>query len=429
MKKNVACVINYGCQMNEYESQTVSKMLMGAGFEMSNNPDDAEVVILNTCTVRDNADLKVWHKLEHLLPQKRRSRRQKKIGLMGCMVAAQKEALMQKHPEIDFLITPAELQSIGKVLADVTARRFEDYSTYEVLTEGNAAVHRSYLPVQTGCNFNCTYCIVPAVKGREVNLSSVEILNKVHELVTQGVQEITLLGQTINSWRHEGLRFADLLARVAQKAPKIWIRFLTSHPVLFDDKILEVMRDHPNLCPWIHIPAQSGSSRVLKAMKRGYSREAYLELILKIRETVPGVCLSTDMICGFPSETEEEFLETLSLLREVKYETAYLFHYSERQGTVAASMEGSMPEEIRKERLARMIAVQREVQTEIYPTFIGRTEKVLVESEAKRFDNQYKGRTSGNVPVLFQHKDNKIGSFVNVKIGEANSQSLFGEVV
>ncbi len=429
MRRNLACIINYGCQMNEYESSTVGKMLTGAGYELTRDPDEAEVVILNTCTVRDKADQKVWNRLEHLLPQKRRSKGEKKIGLMGCMVAAQKEALMQKHPEIDFLVTPLELSGIGRILADVTARRFEDYSVYEHQSEGEEVSNNHiYMPIQTGCNFNCTYCIVPSVKGREINTSAEEIISKIHSQVQNGITEVTLLGQTINSWRHEKMRFADLLDLVASRFPDVWIRFLTSHPVLFENRILDIVARYDNLCPWFHIPAQSGSSRVLSAMKRGYDRKRYLELVSAMRE-VPGACLSTDMICGFPTETEEEFQESLSLLKEVRFETAFLFYYSERRDTKAAAMEGSLPEEVRKERLKRMVDVQREVQTKRYAEFVGQEFFLSAQAISRRDDNMLKGKGQNGMPVLFSGDPSMLGKRFLVKITDSTSQSLLGEIV
>jgi tRNA-2-methylthio-N6-dimethylallyladenosine synthase len=427
MKKNSACVIHYGCQMNEYEAQTVSKMLRGAGYEMIQDPDQAEVVILNTCTIRDQADRKILNRLGSLIPQKRRDPG-KRIGVMGCMVESQREHLQQNLPQIDFLISPLELSKISEVLRDVTARDYQDYSAYEYLGGSEKNPFRSYLPIQAGCNFNCTYCIVPAVKGREVNFSPESLISKISSLVKQGVLEITLLGQTINSYRWEKTRFADLLEILAKRFPQTRFRFLTSHPILFADEILEAVRDHGNLLPFFHLPAQSGSTRVLEQMKRGYTRKRYLELAGKIREMVPGATLSTDMICGFPSETELEFQESLSLLREVKFETSFLFYYSERRNTAAAAMADSIPLEIRKERLARMIEVQRGIQAEIYRSLIGSRLQVLVESKARRGDGSMKGYTDGNLPVVFPADQNTVGSLLPVRITGSTGHTLLGVV-
>ena len=427
MKKNSACVIHYGCQMNEYEAQTVSKMLRGAGYEMIQDPDQAEVVILNTCTIRDQADRKILNRLGSLIPQKRRDPG-KRIGVMGCMVESQREHLQQNLPQIDFLISPLELSKISEVLRDVTARDYQDYSAYEYLGGSEKNPFRSYLPIQAGCNFNCTYCIVPAVKGREVNFSPESLISKISSLVKQGVLEITLLGQTINSYRWEKTRFADLLEILAKRFPQTRFRFLTSHPILFADEILEAVRDHGNLLPFFHLPAQSGSTRVLEQMKSGYTRKRYLELAGKIREMVPGATLSTDMICGFPSETELEFQESLSLLREVKFETSFLFYYSERRNTAAAAMADSIPLEIRKERLARMIEVQRGIQAEIYRSLIGSRLQVLVESKARRGDGSMKGYTDGNLPVVFPADQNTVGSLLPVRITGSTGHTLLGVV-
>lgn len=417
--------MNFGCQMNEYESLTVTKMLDKAGYELISSVDQAELVIFNTCTVRDNADEKIWNRLSSLVPQKRKNK-SKKIGIMGCMVEAQREMFLKKHPEIDFLISPVELPQISKVLRDLTARSYEEYSTYELmLDEKSKFPFRTYMPIQTGCNFNCSYCIVPAVKGREVNIPPSEIFEKLDSLVSKGVKEITLLGQTINSYTYEDIKFADLLEMTAKRYPEVWIRFLTSHPILFDEKIIDVVDAYDNLCSYFHIPSQSGNSRVLKAMKRGYTREKYLDLISKMRK-VKDVCISTDMICGFPSETEEEFEDSLSMMREIGYETAFMFYYSERKDTPAGKMEDSIPVSVRKERLARMIDQQIAMQGEVYKKFIGNTYKVLVENKARKGENTLKARTAGNLPVIFEGDKSLIGSFVNLRIDTVTSHTLLG---
>lgn len=409
--------------MNEYESTTVSKMLQAVGYTMVANPDEAELVLLNTCTVRDQADEKVWNRLDNLVPQKRKNKN-KKVAVLGCMVEAQRKAFLERYPQIDFLLSPGELKDIAIKLKEVTGLNFESYETYEYVHDGAASTFKSYLPIQTGCNFNCTYCIVPAVKGREVNHSPETLLNKVGALVRGGVREVTLLGQTINSYRWEKTRFADLLERMATEFPHVWFRYLTSHPVLFDLRIIDVMSRYKNLCPFIHIPAQSGSDRVLKQMRRGYTSSSYLDLVQRIREKIPDVCVSTDMICGFPGETEEEFEQSLELMRKVRFETAFMFFYSERKDTVATSMPDSIPIDLRKERLKRMIDVQMELQTEIYQQRLGDEVEVLVEGHARRGRDFLKARSAGNFPVFFEGDVNLIGTFQRVKLIHASSHSF-----
>jgi len=427
MKENSACVIHYGCQMNEYEAQTVSKMLRGAGYEMIQDPDQAEVVILNTCTIRDQADRKILNRLSSLVPQKRKDP-QKKIGVMGCMVESQREHLKQSLPQIDFLISPLELPKISQVLKDATAREYEEYSAYEYMGGPEKTPFRSYLPIQSGCNFNCTYCIVPQVKGRELNFSPETLMAKISSLADSGVLEVTLLGQTINSYRWEKTRFHDLLEMVAEKFPNTRFRFLTSHPILFSEKILDAVAKFNNLLPFFHLPAQSGSNRILSKMKRGYTREKYLELVCKIREQVPGATLSTDMICGFPSETDEDFEESLDLMKQVRFETSFLFYYSERKDTEAASMEESIPLEVRKSRLARMIELQRGIQAQVYSQWIGSDFEVLAETEARRGEGSLKGYTAGNLPVIFPASRDLIGSYQKVRITGSTGQSLLGHL-
>ena len=428
MQKNSACIINYGCQMNEYESSTVSKMLEAAGFTMVKNPDQAELVLLNTCTVRDQADEKVWNRLDNLIPQKRKFKA-KKVAVLGCMVEAQRDAFLKRYPQIDLLLSPAQLKNIGTELEQVTNRNFDSYESYEYVHEANSSLFKSYLPIQTGCNFNCTYCIVPAVKGREVNHSPETLLNKVNSLVRSGVREVTLLGQTINSYRWEKTRFADLLESLASNYPSTWFRFLTSHPVLFDLRIIDVMSRYKNLCPFVHIPAQSGSDRILRSMKRGYTASKYLDLINTIREKIPGVCISTDMICGFPGETEEDFKQSLNLMQRVRFETAFMFFYSERKETVAAEMQDSIPVEVRKQRLQQMIDLQMDLQSTIYQERLGNVVEVLVEGRARRGKDFLKARSAGNFPVFFEGDSNLIGSIQKVRLIHASSHSFKAELI
>jgi len=423
--RNSACIISYGCQMNEYESRVVQRMLEGAGYEMTKDPDQAELVLLNTCTVRDNADQKIFNRLQNLLPQKRKFR-QKKVGVLGCMVEAQKERLQREMPDIDFLLSPMELKGIANVLAEVTSRDFDSYEAYE-LKEYHQTRFQAFMPIQTGCNFNCSYCIVPSVKGREVNHSPDSIVAKIGKQVQSGVKEVTLLGQTINSYRWEGVRFADLLQRVSEEFPNTWIRFLTSHPVLFDERIIDVVASYQNLTPFFHIPAQSGSSKVLKSMKRGYTRESYLDLVGKMRAKVPGVALSTDMICGFPDESSEDFEESLSLMEEVRFETAFMFYYSERKDTPAAGKE-QIPLDVRKERLARMIEHQMEIQKDVYSKKLGETVLALVETSGKQAGT-VKCKMACGLPVFVPSEGLEEGDFVQVKLRSCTSHSFQGEVI
>ena len=414
--------------MNEYESSTVSKMLEAAGFTLVKNPDHAELVLLNTCTVRDQADEKVWNRLENLMPQKRKFK-SKKVAVLGCMVEAQREAFLQRFPQIDLLLSPAQLKTIGSELEQVTNRSFDSYESYEYVHEAKDNLFKSYLPIQTGCNFNCTYCIVPAVKGREINHSPEKLHSKVDSLVKSGVREVTLLGQTINSYRWEKTRFADLLESLALRYPDTWFRFLTSHPVLFDLRIIDVMSRYDNLCPFIHIPAQSGSDKILKSMKRGYTVSKYLDLIATIRTKIPKVCISTDMICGFPGETEDDFNDSLDLMKKVRFETAFMFFYSERKNTVATAMLDSVPMEIRKKRLQQMIDLQMDLQSTIYQERLGDTVEVLVEGRARRGKDFLKARSTGNFPVFFEGDNDLVGTIQKVRLIHSSSHSFKAELV
>jgi tRNA-2-methylthio-N6-dimethylallyladenosine synthase len=428
LTENSACVLNYGCQMNIYESLALEKMLKGAGFELISSADQAEIVILNTCTVRDHADTKVFNRLKNLVPQKKKFRK-KRIGVMGCMVEPHRQRLLQTYPEIDFLLSPQELSRIPHVLRDITARDFEEYSVYEYIREGENAPLKSFLPIQRGCNLQCSYCIVPAAKGAETNFSAEEIFLRLDNLVANGVRDITLLGQTINSYRWGSLNFSGLLEQVARRFPETWIRFLTSHPAFFDSKLIEVLGEFENLAPYVHLPAQSGSTRVLKHMKRGYSRKRYIDLISDIRAKIPGVVLSTDMICGYPTESEDEFEESLSLLDEVRFDTAYMFFYSERQGTRAAKSEGALDLAVRKDRLKRMIDIQMNFQKQSNLAQVGRRHWVLIDSRARKGASLYKGYTFSNLPVVAEGNEALEGQRVQVEITGATSHTLQANLV
>ncbi|MEE2924765.1 MAG: MiaB/RimO family radical SAM methylthiotransferase, partial [bacterium] len=311
----------------------------------------------------------------------------------------------------------------------VTNRSFDSYESYEYVHEAKDNLFKSYLPIQTGCNFNCTYCIVPAVKGREINHSPEKLHSKVDSLVKSGVREVTLLGQTINSYRWEKTRFADLLESLALRYPDTWFRFLTSHPVLFDLRIIDVMSRYDNLCPFIHIPAQSGSDKILKSMKRGYTVSKYLDLIATIRTKIPKVCISTDMICGFPGETEDDFNDSLDLMKKVRFETAFMFFYSERKNTVATAMLDSVPMEIRKKRLQQMIDLQMDLQSTIYQERLGDTVEVLVEGRARRGKDFLKARSTGNFPVFFEGGSDLVGTIQKVRLIHSSSHSFKAELV
>jgi tRNA-2-methylthio-N6-dimethylallyladenosine synthase len=428
MNERTACILNYGCQMNEYESLTIEKMLKGNGFEVIKDPDVAELVILNTCTIRDNADSKILNRLEQLCSQKRK-RKNRVIGVIGCLVASKEASLRENYPELDFLLPPSAIENIGEILSQYYRNEFQTYENWEYNNEGNDSPFRSYLPIQKGCNFKCSYCIVPSVKGEQISLPPEEIRNKAKALVEGGVLELTLLGQTINSYKYNDMDFVDLLELIASSFPDTWIRFLTSHPVLFDTRISELFKTHKNLCPFFHLPAQSGSTGILKAMKRGYSREQYLDLVKELKSSIPQAVFSTDMICGFPGETEEDFQQSLTLMEEVGFVTAFMFYYSERVGTPAAVMEPRIEESLRKERLSRMIDHQMKIQGELYKSFHGTEVSVLVESKARRTSGGLKGRTPGNLPVIFTGDESLVGSFCKVLVEDSTAHTLKGKLL
>ena len=404
----------YGCQMNVADSEVVASVMQMAGYDMTESIEDADAIFVNTCSVRDNAEQKIYGRLQYF-QSLRKKKKHLIVGVLGYL------------PN---LIGAAEQ---GEKAINVELSTQETYK--DVLPLKLPGVHISgFVSIMRGCNNFCTYCIVPYTRGRERSRDIDSILNEIRDMSRKGFKEVTLLGQNVNSYLFEQgdekINFPALLERVALAAPDMRIRFVTSHPKDMSDETLHVIAKYPNICRYIHLPAQSGSSRILKIMNRKYTREWYLDRIAAIRRILPDCAISTDLFCGFHSETEEDYQETLSLMREVGYDSAYLFKYSERPGTYAAKhLEDDVPEEVKVRRLQGMIDLQNKLSEESNLRDVGKTFEVLVEGFSKRSKEQFFGRTSQNKVVIFDKKDFHIGQFVHVKIVNASSATLFGEPV
>ena len=431
----------YGCQMNVADSEVVASIMQMAGYEVCDSLEEADAVFLNTCSIRDNAEQKILNRLEYFF-----SLRKKKkgliVGVLGCMAERVKEDLINNH-HVDLVAGPDAYLSLPDLIAQVEAGQkamnveLSTTETYRNVIPARIGGNRvsGYVSIMRGCNNFCHYCIVPYTRGRERSRDVKSILDEVADLIAKGYKEITLLGQNVNSYRFEAedgivITFPQLLRTVAQAAKGIRIRFTTSHPKDMSDETLHVIAEEPNVCRHIHLPVQSGSSRILKLMNRKYTREWYLGRVEAIRRIIPDCGLSTDIFSGFHSETEEDHHMSLSLMRECQYDSAFMFKYSERPGTYASKhLPDDISEEVKIRRLNEIIEVQNQLSAEANQRCIGKIYEVLVEGFSKRSREQLVGRTEQNRVVVFDRGSHRIGDFVNVRITEASSATLKGEEV
>ena len=431
----------YGCQMNVADSEVVASVMKMAGYEPCESIDEADAVFLNTCSVRDNAEQKIIHRLEALNAMRRKGRKLI-IGVLGCMAERVKEGLLNEHgadlvagPDaylsLPDLIAQAE---VGNKAIDIELSTTETYR--DIVPERYCGSRISgFVSIMRGCNNFCHYCIVPYTRGRERSRDIESILTEARDLESRNYKEITLLGQNVNSycWKREDgteIRFPELLRTVARAVPNLRIRFSTSHPKDMSDETLHVIAEEPNVCRHIHLPVQSGSDRILKLMNRKYTREWYMDRVAAIRRIIPDCGLSTDIFAGYCSETEEDHQQSLSLMRECGYDSAFMFKYSERPGTFASRhFPDDVPEETKIRRLEELIALQNELSAESNHRCIGKEYEILVEGVSKRSKEQLFGRTEQNKVVVFDRGDHRPGEYVKVRITDASSATLKGEEV
>lgn len=442
---NAQCVMmkkfyieTYGCQMNVADSEVVAAIMQTTDSEITDNIGDADIVILNTCSIRDNAEQKVQHRLQELGGKRKQG---KIIGVIGCMAERMGDELVHDYG-VDFVAGPDAYMDIPNLLAqceqgeraiNVTLSKTETYR--DIMPARIGKQISGFVSIMRGCNNFCSYCVVPYTRGRERSRDVESILNEVKDLQARGYKEVTLLGQNVNSYRFqrdngETVDFADLLETVANAVPEMRIRFTTSHPKDMSDKTLETIARHDNLCKFIHLPVQSGSDKILKLMNRKYTREWYLDRIAAIRRILPDATIGTDVFCGFHDETLEDHAETLSLMREVGFDTAFMFKYSERPGTFAQKhLPDNVPEEEKVRRLNEIIALQSQLSLESNLREIGKTVEVLVEGFSKRSRDDMYGRTSQYKTVVFPRNGRHIGEIVRVLVKEASAATLKGEIV
>ena len=425
----------YGCQMNVADSEVVAAIMQTADCQMTDDWHEADIILLNTCSIRDNAEQKVVSRLRELRSLTRKEHRPT-MGVIGCMAERMGEELIKDY-KVDFVAGPDAYMDIPNLLAqcelgqkaiNIELSKTETY--HEVMPARIGKSISGFVSIMRGCNNFCSYCVVPYTRGRERSRDVESILNEVRDLWAKGYKEVTLLGQNVNSWQAEELDFADLLEMVAEAVPDMRIRFTTSHPKDMSDKTLETIARHKNLCRFIHLPVQSGSNKILKLMNRKYTREWYLDRIAAIRRILPDATIGTDVFCGFHDETLEDHAETLSLMREVGFDTAFMFKYSERPGTYAQKhLPDNIAEEEKVRRLNEIIALQNELSLASNRREIGKTVEVLVEGFSKRSHDDMFGRTSQYKTVVFPRAGRHIGELVQVRVLEASAATLRGEIV
>ena len=425
----------YGCQMNVADSEVVASVMQMAGYETTEQLEEADAVFLNTCSIRDNAEQKIYHRLDALDAVKRK--RGLIIGVLGCMAERVKDDLLENH-HCDLVAGPDAYMSLPDLIAQAelghkamnielsTTETYKDIVPQRL----HGAKISGFVSIMRGCNNFCHYCIVPYTRGRERSRDIESILREVRDLRDRGFKEVTLLGQNVNSYHFEDINFPTLLRRVAEEVPEMRVRFTTSHPKDMSDETLKVIAEVPNVCKHIHLPVQSGSDRILKLMNRKYTIEWYRERVAAIRRVIPDCGLSTDIFVGYHSETEEDHQMSLSLMREVGYDSAFMFKYSERPGTYASKhLPDNIPDEEKIRRLNEMIALQTEISAQQNKKDEGKEFDVLLEAFSKRSREQLLGRTEQNKAVVVDKGSHHIGETVRVRITSSTSATLFGDIV
>ena len=447
---------SYGCQMNFADSEVVASILAQDGFNTTNKLEEADLVLVNTCSIRDKAEQTVRKRLQKYNAVKRDINPNMKVGVLGCMAERLKEKFLEEEKIVDLVVGPDAYKDLPNLIADVDDGRnavnvllskeetYADISPVRLQSNGVTA----FVSITRGCDNMCTFCVVPFTRGRERSRDTQSILSEITDLVSKGYKEVTLLGQNVDSylWYGGGLKkdfknatdmqkatavdFAKLLDMVALANPKLRIRFSTSNPQDMSLEVIHTMAKHKNICKHLHLPVQSGSNRILKEMNRQHTREEYMELTDTIYKIIPEIALSQDMIIGFPTETEEDHQDTLDLINHVKYDYGFMFSYSERPGTLAGrKLDDDVPFDTKKRRLQEVIDVQREVGHEQLKKHLGRTEEVLIEKSSKKSDKHWAGRNTQSNMVIFPKEHYKIGDFVNVKINDCTTATFLGEAV
>jgi tRNA-2-methylthio-N6-dimethylallyladenosine synthase len=435
MRKSSIYIETYGCQMNLADTEIVLGILKDYGYELTKEIGNADVVLLNTCSVRDNAEQRIYGRLGNISNLKNVNPNLV-VGILGCMAERLRKDLVEDKKIVDIVVGPDEYRRLPEYIniafngnkgIGIKLSRTETYDDIIPFREDGL---QAWISVMRGCDKFCSFCVVPFTRGRERSRPLSSITDEVKQLSKRGFREVTLLGQNVNSYNDNGTDFADMLSAVASVDNSIRVRFTTSHPQDLSDKLLYTIAEHPNLCNYIHLPVQSGSDRILELMNRTYAIDHYLGLIEKAKRIIPGVSFSTDIISGFPTETYEDHLMTLDVMRNVRFDGAYMFKYSPREGTKAFKMEDDVPEEVKAKRLQEIIDLQQKISYEINQDLIGKEEIMLVEGFSKKSDQFLSGRTDTNKVVIIPIDQNiRVGDYLKVKIDRATSATLFGRTV
>lgn len=434
-------VETYGCQMNVGDSEIVVSIMQDEGYTYTENIGEADIILINTCSIRDNAEQRIWGRLREFKRYKK-ARPSLLVGVIGCMAERLKQELIERQELVNIVAGPDTYRDLPRLVrtaaggtrtVNVMLSAEETYAEISPVRLDKNGVS-AFIAIMRGCNNMCAYCVVPYTRGAERSRNPRTILREAQELLDAGYREVTLLGQNVNSYNwqtgEESVDFPTLLRKVAEISPQLRVRFATSHPKDLSDKVLEIMASMPNLCRSIHLPAQSGSTRMLELMNRKYTRTWYLERIAAIRRYLPDCAITTDLISGFCTETEQDHQQTLSLMREVGYEFAYMFKYSERPNTKAArTMQDNVSEEVKTVRLTQIIDLQNELSLESNRRDIGKCFEVLIEGTSKRSADQLYGRTSQNKVVVLPRENFKVGDYVTVQVSECSSATLIGKAV
>ena len=418
--------------MNFADSEVVAAILKDQ-YTLTQDVQEADLILINTCSIRDKAEQRI-HKRLHELEALKKKHRSLQVGLLGCMAERMKEELFETEPILNFIAGPDSYRNLPQLIENSATGEIQfnvilsEEETYDNIMPVRYDLNgvSAFVSIMRGCNNFCTYCVVPYTRGRERSRSPQTILHEVEQLLHDGYKEVTLLGQNVNSYQWENMTFAKLMAAVAEMSPELRVRFATSHPKDISDELLETIARYDNICKYIHLPVQSGSNEVLKRMNRVYTREYYLERVRKIKELMPECAISTDIIAGFCGETEEDHQQTLSIMREVGYEYAYMFKYSERGGTMSAKrFKDDIPDEVKTRRLEEIIALQGELSLISNKRDIGKTFQVLIEGASKRSADQLYGRNSQNKVIIFPKENHKIGEYIDVTVQDCTAATLF----
>ncbi len=427
-------ILTFGCQMNQADSGTLTTVLNARGYEPVEHENKADVIILNTCSVRQKAEERVFGRLAELSALKKEDS-SKKIVVVGCMAQRLAEEILKRAPYVDIILGTDRLLDLPEYLengkADGSSIIHTEFGheNYDEVIPTQDSQYSAFVTISRGCNNYCTYCIVPYVRGRERSYPMAGIINRIKNLTENGVLEITLLGQNVNSYNDGESDFSDLLRKAASETDIKRIRFMTSHPKDMSSKLIETIASEPKMMTHVHLPLQSASDRILEKMGRVYTFDHYLSLTEKLKKAVPDIALTTDLIVGFPTETEEEFQETLDAVKLIKYDSAFMFRFSPRDGTAAAEFEDDIPEPEKIRRLTELIALQKEVAFRKNQSEVGKTRSVLVDGVSRRSQDILKGKTEGNKTILFKAPPEYIGTIKNIKVESADSWTLHGQLV